>query len=300
MTQAEYSSDSGPANATRRLLVFGLGYTGTAIAAVAAARGWSVVATSREPDRRTPPHGVELVAFAEVRFDRVTHVLETAAPGETGDPALARHAAALAAAPLRWAGLLSTTGVYGDRGGAWVDEETQPQPTGPRGTRRLETERQWTAAFERCAVDLFRVAGIYGPGRSPFADIREGRARRVDKPGHCFGRIHRDDIAGAVIAAMEQHRPPGPRVLNLTDDEPAESAATTAEAARLIGLEPPPLVPFEQALATMSPMGRSFWAENRRVASRKTQDALGRAWTYPDYRAGLRAILEQERAQGTP
>ena len=298
MTAAEYRTDSRPANSGARLLLFGLGYTGTAIAALALARGWSVVATSREPEKRRPPAGIELIAFADAALDGVTHVLETAAPDEHGDPALARHGDALRhAASLRWAGLLSTTGVYGDRGGGWVDEDTEPAPTGPRGARRLEAERQWRDAFRRCAVDLFRVAGIYGPGRAPFADIRAGRARRVDKPGHCFGRIHRDDIAEAVVAAMAQDRAPGPRVLNLTDDEPAESASTTAEAARLIGADPPPEVPFEQALQEMSPMGRSFWAENRRVASRKTQAALGLAWRYPSYREGLRAILAQERAE---
>ena len=311
MTSSGYKTGSPRANnaeATNapndiggRLLLFGLGYTGTAIAALAAGAGWGVVATSRQPDQLKPPPGVELIRFDEAGayLPSVTHVLETAAPNEHGDPALRRHGAALAAAPgLRWAGLLSTTGVYGDRDGGWVDEDTDSAPTGPRGQRRLEAERQWADAFRRCAVDLFRVAGIYGPGRSPFAEIHAGHARRVDKPGHCFGRIHRDDIARAVLAAMTQARGPGRRVLNLTDDEPVESAEATAEAARLLGLEPPPLVPFEQAFREMSPMGRSFWAENRRVASRKTQAALGLAWRYPTYREGLRAILEQEAGEG--
>ncbi|MDP9096720.1 MAG: SDR family NAD(P)-dependent oxidoreductase, partial [Pseudomonadota bacterium] len=164
-----------------------------------------MVATSRTPEGKKPPAGVELIAFdqAQTAIATATHVLETAAPDQHGDPALARHASALESAPLlRWAGMLSTTGVYGDRGGAWVDETTPPAPTGPRGAKRLEAERQWSAALKRCAVDLFRVAGIYGPGRSPFAEIRAGRGRRVDKPGHRFGRIHRDDIATAVLAAM--------------------------------------------------------------------------------------------------
>ena len=258
--------------------------------------------TSRTPDAATPPPGCEVVAFEEA--DRVlphtTHILQTAPPGEDGDPALARHGLVLAAAPLRWAGLLSTTGVYGDRGGAWVDEDTPPAPTGPRGRRRLVVEQQWRTAFARCALDLFRVGGIYGPGRSPFADVRAGRARRVDKPGHLFGRIHRDDIAGAVWAAMRQARGPGARVLNLTDDEPAANADVLAEAARLLGVPPPPLVPFTQALETMSPMGRSFWAESRRVMSRKTQDALDYRWRYSNFRAGLHAILEQEGAETLP
>lgn len=286
-------------NAGQQLLLFGLGYSGSAIARLAAAGGWRVFATSRTPEAVRPPPGVALIAFeraAEV-LPSITHVLETAPPGDEGDPALRRHGSALAAAPLRWAGLLSTTGIYGDRGGAWVDEDTPPAPTGPRGTRRLAQERQWSSTFARCAVDLFRIGGIYGPGRSALDDVRAGRARRVDKPGHLFGRIHRDDIAGAVWAAMRQERGPGARVLNLTDDEPAANADVVAEAARLLGAPTPPLVPFEQALAAMSPMGRSFWAENRRVASRKTQDALGYRWRYPDFRAGLNAVLEQERAE---
>ncbi|MDT7952589.1 MAG: SDR family NAD(P)-dependent oxidoreductase [Acetobacteraceae bacterium] len=284
-------------------MIFGLGYTGTAIAQGAIAAGWRVIATSRSPAGKHPPNGVDLVAFdaAGPAIGEATHVLETAAPDAHGDPALARHGPALAAAPnLRWAGLLSTTGVYGDRGGGWVDEATPPAPTGPRGAKRLEAEQQWAQAFSRCAVDLFRVAGIYGPGRSPFAEIRAGRSRRVDKPGHRFGRIHRDDIALAVLAAMRQARAPGVRVLNLNDDLPVESAEATAEAARLLGLPPPPLVPFEVAQRDMSEMGRSFWAENRQVASRMTQEALGITWRYPTYREGLRAILEQERAEGSP
>lgn len=303
MTDPEYRTGAPAANQTGCLLVFGLGYTGAAIAAGAAAKGLRVFATSRTPADKNPPEGVTLVAFeaADSAIAAATHVLETAAPDEHGDPALARYAAALAAAPaLQWAGLLSTTGVYGDRNGAWVDEDTPPAPTGPRGAKRLEAEQQWSAAFARCAVDLFRVAGIYGPGRSPFAEIRSGRGRRVDKPGHRFGRIHREDIAQAVLAAIGQDRGPGTRVLNLNDDLPVESAEATAEAARLIGLPAPPLVPFEQAVRDMSPMGRSFWAENRQVSGRRTQAMLGITWRYPTYRDGLRAILEQELAEGPP
>lgn len=286
-----------------QLLVFGLGYTGTAIARDAAGRGWRVVATSRTPqDRRAPP-GTVLVAFdaAADAIAQSTHIVQTAAPDDSGDPALRRYEVALAAAPrLRWAGLLSTTGVYGDRGGAWVDEDTEPAPTALRADRRLAQERQWAAAFARCAVDLFRVAGIYGPGRSVLDELRAGRGRRVEKPGHSFGRIHRDDIAAAVIAAAAQDRPPSARVLNLADDLPAPSADVVAEGARLLGLPPPPLVPFDQALAGMSAMARSFWSDNRRVASEKTRRALGLGWRYPTYREGLRAIREQELAEGGP
>ena len=283
------------------LLLFGLGYTGATISALAAARGWRVLATSRTPGRVRPPPGVEVVAFADAApvLHDATHLVATAPPADGGDPVLARYADAIAAAPrLRWAGYLSTTGVYGDRGGAWVDEATEPAPTSERGRRRLAAEEAWRRACAGRALDLFRLAGIYGPGSSVLDDLRAGTARRVVKPGHLFGRTHRDDIAAAVLAAMGQDVPPGVRVLNLSDDEPAASADVTAEAARLLGLPVPPAVPYEQAEAGMSAMGRSFWAENRRVGSARTQEVLGLRWRYPSYREGLRAILEQERAQG--
>ena len=278
-----------------QLLIFGLGYTGTAIARAAAAAGAQVVATSRNPGRAAPPPpGVALVAFDEAGpvLRTATHVLQTAPPDPAGDPALGRHAGWLGTPA--WAGMLSTTGVYGDRGGAWVDEDTPPAPTGERGRRRWMAEQAWVGAFPAARVDLFRVAGIYGPGRSVLDDVRAGTARRVDKPDHLFGRIHRDDIAAAVLAAMGQDRPAGARVLNLNDDEPAAGADVVAEAARLLGAPMPPLVPYDEALAAMSPMGRSFWAENRRVRSRKTQDRLGMRWRYPTYREGLAAILAAE------
>jgi nucleoside-diphosphate-sugar epimerase len=279
-----------------QLLIFGLGYTGKALAAQAAASSIPVTVATRQPNAVAPP-GVQLVPFDEsgAALTRATHLVATAAPGEAGDPVLARHAAAIAGAPaLCWIGYLSTTGVYGDRGGAWVDETSAPAPSGERGRRRVAAEQAWLATRPDLAVDWFRLAGIYGPGRSALDDIRAGRARRVDKPGHLFGRIHRDDIAGALLAAIGQVLPAGPRVLHGADDEPAASADVIAEAARLLGQEPTPLVPFAVAEPTMSPMARSFWADNRRVRSALTQQALGRTWTYPTYREGLRAILAAE------
>ena len=272
-----------------RLLIFGLGYCGTAIAKAAAAHA-VVVATSRSGAPGTIPFDA-----ADEEIAAATHILTTAAPDENGDPVLARYAAAIGAAPkLKWIGYLSSTVVYGNRDGGWVDEDTPPAPTQARGLRRVQAEDAWSAF--PVAVDIFRLAGIYGPGRSAFDDLRTGRARRMVKPGHCFGRIHRDDIARAVVAAMRQDRPPGRRVLNLTDDEPSESAAVVAEAAALLGIEPPPPIAFADALPSMSPMARSFWAENRKVACAKTKAALGQAWLYPTYREGLRAIAIQERA----
>ena len=280
-------------------LVFGLGYTGRAIATLARGEGFAVAVTSRDAAAQAP-EGVAVVPFdsAGEAISRATHVISTAPVDQGRDPVLARWGGRLAAAKdLRWAGYLSTTSVYGDHGGGWVDEDTPPTPSGPRGAARLAAEQEWVAALAgRCATDLFRVAGIYGPGRSALDDVRSGRARRIDKPGHAFGRIHCDDIAAAVVAAARQDRPPGVRVLNLNDDEPAESAIVTAEAARLLEMAPPPLVPFEQAFASMGEMARSFWSESRRVASRKTQAALAHHWRYPTFREGLAAILAAERA----
>jgi nucleoside-diphosphate-sugar epimerase len=278
------------------VLVFGLGYSGTAIAAAARAAGFQVTGTTRAGLDGSIPFDA-----AESAIQSATHLLTTAGPDEAGDPVLARYAAAIAAAPrLRWIGYLSSTVVYGDRDGLWVDEDTPVAPSQPRGRRRVDAENAWVRVGGRCAVDVFRLAGIYGPGRSAFDDLRAGRARRMNKPGHQFGRIHRDDIVRAVVAAMRQDRAAGRRVLNLADDEPSESAAVVTEAAALLGVTPPPLVAYEDALPTMSPMASSFWAENRRVASAKTKDLLGIGWLYPTYREGLRAILAEEFGNRPP
>jgi nucleoside-diphosphate-sugar epimerase len=283
-----------------RLLVFGLGYVGRAVADAAAAAGFAAIGTTRSV-AASSGGGVTTIDFANAAsaMTQVTHVLSTAPPDASGDPVLARHGDALAAAKsLRWVGYLSTTGVYGDRDGGWVDEETEPAPISDRSRRRLAAEDGWRRVADHCALDIFRLAGIYGPGRSTLDDLRTGSARRVIRHGHAFGRIHRDDIVRAVLAAMDQERAPGARILNLADDEPAERADVVVEAARLLGVPSPPAVPFEQMVDSMSPMARSFWAENRKVSSRRTQQALSLRWLYPTYREGLRAVLAQERAQG--
>lgn len=299
----DHPKDSGPG----RLVVAGLGYSGRAAAAEAAAAGWQVTGTARDPAGASPPPGVEMVRFdaAGAAIGAATHLLVTAAPEEAGDPVLAQHAAAVRAAPeLRWVGYVSTTGVYGDRGGAWVDEATAPAPGQDRSRRRLAAEQAWAAlASGRFALDILRAGGIYGPGRSALEEVREGTARRTIKPGHGFSRIHRDDIALAVVAALRQTSrpgalPPGVRVLHLVDDEPAESARVVEEAARLLGVTPPPAIPFAQAEPGLSPMGRSFWRENRKVANAATKAALGIAWRYPTYREGLAQILAETGASG--
>ena len=281
------------------MVVAGLGYAGAAIAAEALAAGFAATGTARDPALARAPGGVAVVAFAEAgaAIRAATHLVVTAAPDEAGDPVLAAHRAAILAAPgLRWIGYLSTTGVYGDRGGAAVDEATAPAPGQPRSVRRLAAEQAWRelATQRGLALDLFRVGGIYGPGRSAFDELRAGVARRVVKPGHGFSRIHRDDIALAVVAGAG--RPDGQRVLHLVDDETAPSAEVVAEAARLLGLAPPPEIAFEQAQARMSPMALSFWSENRRVTNAITKAALGIAWHCPTYREGLRRILAAEAA----
>jgi nucleoside-diphosphate-sugar epimerase len=262
-----------------------------------------VVGTLRDPSRAAPPPGVAAIAFAAAggAIARARHLLVTAPPNEGGDPVIAAHRgaidAALAAGSLRWVGYLSTTGVYGDRGGGLVDEATPPAPGQDRSRRRLAAEEAWRALVAgRAALDLFRVGGIYGPGRSVFDDLRAGTARRVEKPGHAFSRIHRDDIALAVLAAMAQDGAPRERVLHLVDDEAAESAVVTGHAARLLGLDAPPSVPFAAARERMSPMALSFWSENRRVANAATKAALGIAWRHPTYREGLAAILAEDQA----
>jgi nucleoside-diphosphate-sugar epimerase len=283
--------------ASPHLLIAGLGYTGHAAAREAARLGFRVTGTSRNPEALVPPPGTRLIPFAAAgeALASATHLLVTAAPGEGGDPLLATAAEALAAAPaLRWIGYLSTTGIYGDRDGAWVDEATPPAPGQDRSRRRLEAEEAWRTASTGRALDIFRVGGIYGPGRSAIEEMRAGTARRTLKPGHAFSRIHRDDIALAIAAALRQSLPPGIRILHLVDDEPAESALVVEEAARLLGLPPPPAIPYEEAARSMSPMGRSFWAENRRVANAATKAALGITWRYPTYREGLAAILRGE------
>ncbi len=292
--------------------MFGLGYSGAAIARDAAKAGMTVTATSRDPAAARPPAGVAVAGFdaAAAAIAEATHIVSTVPPahpredGDPGgatvaaDPVLLRYGDAMRAAPcLRWVGYLSTTGVYGDRSGGWVDEATPPAPGSDRARRRLAAEGAWARLADQMAVDIFRVAGIYGPGRSSLEDVRSGRARRVLKPGHAFGRIHRDDIAGAVLAAAIQVAQLGVRVLHLADDTPAESAEVIAEAAALLDAPMPPAVPFAEARARMSEMAASFWAENRKVASAQTQRLLGYRWRYPSYREGLRAILAEEAAE---
>lgn len=283
-----------------QLFCFGFGYSARLLAGRLRAQGWQVTGTTRSEDgqARLRAQGFEGLLFDRDRplddptaaLTGVTHVLSSVPPDAAGDPVLDQHGDDLARCPdLTWVGYLSTTGVYGDRDGGWVDEDSALEPTGPRGQRRLDAERAWSALPGHRA-ELFRLAGIYGPGRNALATVRAGRARRIDKPGQVFSRIHVEDIATVLEAAIAKPSPG--RAYNLCDDDPAPPEAVIAFACELLGVAPPPLVPFAEA--DLSPMAQSFYRDNKRVSNRRIKEELGVALAYPDYRTGLRALLETE------
>jgi nucleoside-diphosphate-sugar epimerase len=286
-----------------KLFAFGLGYSAEALLRRLGA-GWNVAATCREEAKRVSlaARGIGVWIFHDGKglsdpataLAGTTHLLSSIPSEDAGDPVLARHAGDIARlASLSWVGYLSTTGVYGDRGGGWVDETSALQPTGERGRRRVAAEAAWLDLWRQhgVPVHVFRLAGIYGPGRSAFDNLRQGRAQRIDKPGQVFSRIYVDDIA-AVLAASIARPNPG-AVYNVCDDDPAAPAEVIAYAARLLGIEPPPLVPYAEA--RLSEMGRSFYADNKRVRNERVKRDLGVALAYPDFRSGLGAILKAER-----
>ncbi len=289
-----------------RLFCFGLGYTARVLAAALMGEGWTVAGTCRDEAARADlaADGIDAFLFdrdrplddAGAALGGATHLLSSVPPDAAGDPVLARHAGAIAAMKgLAWAGYLSSTGVYGDTGGAAVDETAAVNPTSERGRRRAEAEDGWLDLWRAAGVPVhvFRLSGIYGPGRSALDAVRAGRARRIDKPGHLFARIHVDDIAAVLRASMAR---PGPgAVYNVCDDEPAPAADVVAFACELLGVDAPPRVPFHQAAKEMSPMALSFWRDNRRVDNSRIKGELGVRLKYPDYRAGLRAVLAAEK-----
>jgi nucleoside-diphosphate-sugar epimerase len=255
-----------------RIVIFGLGYSASRIAALLTAQGWEVISTGREGTLRFDDTGSVRLALADAG-----HVLSSVPPGGEGlDPVLEAYGDALAG---KWLGYLSSTGVYGDTCGAWTDE------TAPTGTGRRTARAQCDAAWLARGARVLRLPGIYGPGRSAFERIAGGKAQRIDVPGQVFSRIHVDDIAHGVAAALDA--PAG--AYNLSDDEPASQNAVIEEACRLLGVPTPPLLSL--AKAQLSPMARGFYAENRRVANGKAQRVLGWQLRFPSYREGLRAIL---------
>jgi nucleoside-diphosphate-sugar epimerase len=279
-----------------RLFIFGLGYSGLRVARLARAAGWSVAGTctSDEKTAQLRDSGIEAHRFdgtAAVPAEAVanaSHVLSTVRPGTAGDPVLRTSSRSLGRA--RWLGYLSTTGVYGDHGGGWVDENTQPRPGQPRSIVRLAAERGWQALGLELGVgvDIFRLPGIYGPGRSALEQVRAGTARRIDKPGQIFSRIHVEDIAGTVLMAITQAH--AGSLYNVADDLPASTGDVVTFACELLGRPVPPAIPWEQAAPGMSERARSFYAENRRVRNDRIKNELGVVLRYPTYREGLRAI----------
>ncbi len=254
-----------------RLFIFGLGYSAKFIAAALEARGWEVVSTGREGTLSFDDESSVRLALSDAG-----HVLSSVPPsGEGLDPVLERYGAALGG---KWLGYLSSTGFYGDCGGAWVDETA---PTGKgRRTARAECDAEWLALDAR----VFRLPGIYGPGRSALERVRGGKAHRIAIPDQVFSRVHVDDIAAGVLAGL--NAPAG--AYNLADDLPCSQNAVIEEACRLLGITPPPMQSLVEA--NLSPMARAFYAENRRVASGKAKRLLGWAPRYPDFTAGLRAL----------
>lgn len=267
-----------------RLFVFGLGYAAKRVAATMRARGWHIEATGADGTLAFADAGGVRAALATS-----THVLSSVPPGEAGDPVLEAYGAALGE---RWLGYLSSTGVYGDAGGAWVDESAPVVGTGANGRRsaRAEADARWLEMGAR----VFRLPGIYGPGRSALERVREGKAHRIDLPGQVFSRVHVEDIAGGVAAAIAAEVPPG--AWNLADDEPSSQNAVIEEACRLLGVPLPPLQSLEQA--NLSPMARGFYAENRRVANGRLRRMARWAPRFPTYREGLAALYPRPTGEG--
>ena len=262
----------------KTLLSIGHGFSARALAARLVPQGWRIVGTTRSPDKADAiaDTGVEPVVWPGADLGALIaqfpNVLVSAGPDSAGDPVLnaVEDAVTRAAPDLRWVGYLSTTGVYGDHDGDWVDEDTPLTPSTKRGRARVTAEARWQAISD-LPLHIFRLAGIYGPGRGPFAKVRAGTARRIIKPGQVFSRIHVEDIAQALELSLQ--RPDPGAVYNLCDDDPAPPQDVIAHAAELLGLPVPPAIPFDQA--DMTPMARSFYAESKKVRNDRIKQALG-------------------------
>ncbi|MEL7091668.1 MAG: SDR family oxidoreductase [Pseudomonadota bacterium] len=282
---------------TGTLLSFGHGYSAQALTRLLLRDGWRVIGTTRSADKaaKLRDDGIEARRFPgddlAADLDAATHLLISAGPDAEGDPVLRVLADEIAARAqqFQWVGYLSTTGVYGDHQGGWVDEETPLTPSTRRGQWRKEAEEAWRAIPD-LPLHIFRLAGIYGPGRGPFSKVRSGKARRIIKDGQVFSRTHVDDIAQILAASIARPNPGA--AYNVCDDDPAPPQDVITHAARVLGLPLPPEEPFETA--EMSPMARSFYAESKRVKNDRIKDELGVTLLYPTYREGLAALLEDE------
>lgn len=264
----------------KTLLSFGHGYSAQALERLL--DGWEVIGTHRNSPLRWP--GTDMRPY----LDKATHLLISAAPGPDGDPVLGELADEIAKQEFEWVGYLSTTGVYGDRGGDWVTEEDALRPATKRGIARMKAEASWTDLG--LPLHIFRLAGIYGPGRGPFAKVRAGTARRIIKKGQIFSRIHVEDIAQVLKASIDRPNPVS--IYNVCDNDPQPPEVVIEEAARLLGLPIPEAVDIE--IAEMTPMARSFYAESKRVDNSKIRKELGVKLKHPDYKSGLRAVLSAE------
>lgn len=286
---------------TRTLFCFGLGYTASAFSQRLMAQGWSVRGTSRSEAKRAElaEQGIAAWTFDRDRplgdpaaaLDGVSYILSSVPPDAAGDPVLDHHGTDIAAlsARLQWVGYLSTTGVYGNRDGGLVDEKSDRRPATVRGERRVAAEDGWCGLWRDHGVPahLFRLAGIYGPGRNALVTVAKGEARRIVKPGQIFSRIHVDDISATLEASMARPNPGA--AYNLCDDEAAPPQDVVTYACGLLGVDAPPEVPFEEA--DLSDTARSFYGENKRVSNHRIKHELGVTLTYPDYRTGLEAML---------
>jgi hypothetical protein len=284
-----------------RLLVLGFGYSARAFVARHGSRFAGITVTTRDPAQARVPDGVCVerlqtgipMATSLVQAAKsATHVLVSTPPGEGGDPSFVALGETLKGSEmLRWLGYLSTTGVYGDHAGRWIDEDAETMPKSARSRHRLDAENDWLGLAEAGpVVQVFRLSGIYGPGRNALVDLRDGTARRIDKPEQLFNRVHVDDIADVVAAAID-HPDSGP-IFNVADDEPAAQHEVVAFAAGLLGLEPPSLIPYEDARSDMSEMALSFWAESKRIRNDRLHSVLGVKLSHPTYREGLAALHE--------
>lgn len=283
----------------KTLLSFGHGYSARAFAYLLPRDAWRIIGTTRSAEKAESlrAEGVEPAIWPSAdltgALDAATHLLVSAAPDADGDgdPVLRewRDAIGARASRFAWVGYLSTTGVYGDRDGDWVDENSDLRPATARGRARVEAEAAWRAV-PGLPLHIFRLAGIYGPGRGPFEKVRQGTARRIVKQGQVFSRIHVDDIAQVLKASIDRPNPGA--IYNLCDDDPAPPQDVIAHAAELLSLPVPPEVAFEEA--EMTPMARSFYAESKKVRNDRIKNELGVELIHPDYRSGLAALLRTE------
>lgn len=290
-------------NNKKKLFCFGYGYCADALARELQKHGdWQIAGTTRDRHKKQElrENGIEGYQFD---YDHplgdpihalrdTTHLLISTPPYSDGGPAFMAHANdIIRSTSIEWIGYLSSTSVYGDREGEWVDETSEVKPTSIRGSRRAAAEQQWYSLFRSkdMPVHIFRLSGIYGPGRSAIDSVRANVAKRVDKPGQAFNRIHIDDITQILMASIKAPSPGA--IYNVCDDDPAPSHKVVEHACKLLQCEPPPLISFFEA--DLAPIAMSFYNENKRVKNDKIKEELGITLKYPDYRAGLEACLKE-------